>query len=592
MIQHGKDHPGTGRTRLLTGLLAAVLLALVASTLQPWSAAANSEGDSLYTRKSTNEFVAAARVIRLEHSGAANGTLLGTFERASTDGTPSAFVLRTSKDDGRTWRTLTTLPDPLTGENHPSDRMWQPFLFELPKKMGKYPAGTLLLAGNIEPGANTRSDFVLWRSTDHGASWDFQSIVQTGGGTDGAPHGGSGVWEPFLTLDGEGRLAMFFADERRQPERAQVIAHIVSEDGGETWSANPDGSTNFEPGLVVDVESESATDRPGMPTTATLPDGRMVLAYEICGAGRNCEAYTKTSTDGGSTFGEGPADLGKMAVTSDGRYLGSSPYLVWSPAGGPNGQLMMMGMRTRYVAGNEFTPEDRQAVFVNDPDAKGPWSWTPAPFKPVEGPDKNCKTSYSPHMLLDHTGRSVRLTATTAHGGPTDCKVGTDVASSGVLPYASATAGGSTPGWIDYGGDKSIAGSTGWTDYRLEGDVRITGGSEAGLLARTSDPRDGADAHNGYYVGVTSKSVVLGKQDGSWQQLKDVAIPGGLKAGKWYRLTVDVDGCDIKVTGRPSGSTGKAVGFTHTDCSFKSGAIGVSERAGTGSWRNIKVLKS
>nr|WP_240929322.1 exo-alpha-sialidase [Streptomyces coryli] len=591
----------------MTGLLTALLLALVAGAVQPLGATANSPGESMYTRQSQNEFVGSARVIRLEHSGSANGTLIGTFEHASVDGSPSEFVLRTSKDDGETWRTLTELRDPLTGEHHPSDRMWQPFLFELPQKMGKYPAGTLLMAANIEPGANTRSDFVLWRSADHGASWDFQSVVQTGGGTDGAPHGGTGIWEPFLTVDGAGRLAMFFADERKQPEHAQVIAHIVSEDGGETWSANPDGSKNFEPGLVVDVQSDSATDRPGMPTTATLPDGRMVLAYEICGAGRNCEAYTKTSTDGGMTWGSGPSDLGEMAVSSDGRYLGSSPYLVWSPAGGENGRLLMMGMRTRYAGTNEFTPEDRQAVFAKDPDASGPWSWAPAPFQPVEGPDPNCKTSYSPHMLLDDTGRSVRLTTPTATGGPTDCMVGTGAANSGVLPYTSTFQDG-TAGWIDYGGcwktaggvlsetcggsggNKSVAGSTGWTDYRLDGEVRIDSGDQAGFLVRASDPRKGTDAHKGYYVGVTSKNIVLGKQDGGWQQLEQAAIPGGLKTGKWYRLTVDVDGCDIKVTGRAADSA--PVAFAHTDCSFTSGAIGVRDQAGTGSWRKISVTES
>ncbi|MBW8089193.1 hypothetical protein [Streptomyces hygroscopicus] len=74
--------------------------------------------------------------------------------------------------------------------------------------MGEFPAGTLLLAGNIAPSEKVRTDFVLWRSTDHGAHWNFQSILQTGGGSVGAPHGGSGIWEPFLTVDGAGRLAM------------------------------------------------------------------------------------------------------------------------------------------------------------------------------------------------------------------------------------------------------------------------------------------------------------------------------------------------------------------------------------------------
>ncbi|WP_425824984.1 family 16 glycoside hydrolase [Streptomyces fractus] len=597
-----------GIARRVFGLLVGLLLSLVTGIAAAPGAVANEDGDSFYTRASSNEFLAYSRIIRLQHSGAADGTLIGTFEHATKDGSASEFVIRTSHDDGATWTTLTTVGDPLTGENHPSDQFWQPFLFELPKKMGKYPAGTLLLAGNMAPSEKVRTDFVLWRSTDHGAHWDFQSVLQTGGGSIGAPHGGSGVWEPFLAVDGAGRLAMYFSDERREPEHAQILAHMVSRDGGDTWSAKPDGSTNFAPGLVVDVQSDSSTDRPGMPTVATLPDGRMVMAYEICGAGRNCEAHTKTSTDGGTTWGAGPSDLGRTAVTSDGRYLGSSPYLVWSPAGGPSGRLLLTGMRTRYTADNAFTPEDRQAVFVNDPDATGPWSWSPAPFGPVADPEQNCSTSYSPHLLLDHSGRSVRYTTATATG-PTGCKEGTAVGNSGVLPYASDFDHGMS-GWIDYGGcwsasggvatercggtggSKSLAGNTGWSDYRLSGDVRIDDdGGQAGFLVRASNPRTGADAHNGYSASVTSKRIVLGKQNGQGKELAEAPIPGGLADGTWYHLTVDAVGCDLRVTGTPAHSTGTPVNlhYTDPDCSFTKGAIGLRDQAGTASWRNVTV---
>ncbi|MBO3678740.1 hypothetical protein [Streptomyces sp. NEAU-YJ-81] len=184
---------------------------------------------------------------------------------------------------------------------------------------------------------------------------------------------------------------------------------------------NPARSTNFAPGLVVDVRSDVNTDRPGMPTVATLPDERMVLAYEICGEGRNCEAQ----------------------------------------------------------------------------------------IGPVVDPAQNCSTSYSPHLLLDASGRTVRFTTATATAtGPTGRMEATAVANSGVLPYADAFAKGRS-GWVDYGGcwttsggvlsetcggtggNKSIAGSTGWTDYRLAGDVRIDGGAAAGFVVRASDPGEG-----------------------------------------------------------------------------------------------------
>ncbi|MCA1217208.1 exo-alpha-sialidase [Streptomyces sp. 8L] len=590
--------------------MAALILAATAGVATSPSASANAPGGSMYTRASANEFLAYSRVIRLEHSGTANGTLIGTFEHASLDGTASGFVIRASDDDGATWRTLTTVTDPLTGAGHPSDQFWQPFLYELPKQMGAYPAGTLLLAGNIAPSSQARTDFVLWRSTDQGAHWSYQDIVQTGGGGSGAPHGGSGIWEPFLTEDGAGRLAMYFSDERQEPAHAQIIAHMVSDDGGATWSANPDGSTNFAPGLVADVESTSDTDRPGMPTVATLPDGRMVMAYELCGDGRNCEAHTKTSTDGGTTWGSGPSDLGTEAVTSDGRYLGSSPYLVWSPQGGPSGELLLTGMRTRFTGSNDFAPEDQQAVFVKDPDSTGSWSWTPAPFQPVATSDTSCKTNYSPDLLLDSTGATFRYTTATV-GGAAGCEEGTAVGNAAVLPYTSDFANG-TSGWIGYGGcwttsggvlsetcggdggNKSIAGSTGWTDYRLSGDVRIDSGSQAGFVVRASDPATGADALDGYYVGVSATSLFLGRQNGGWTALADTPVPGGLTTGAWYHLDVRVAGCTLDVTGSPADSDGQTVSLSYQDpdCTFTHGAIGVRDQSTTASWRNISVTSA
>lgn len=593
------------RTRAVSAVVIGALIAALAAVVPTMSATANDPGSSMYTRSSPDERLAYSRVIRLEHSGSENGTLLGTFEHATTNGASSDFVIRRSTDDGTTWSTLTTVSDPLTGANHPSDQLWQPFLYEFPTQIGRFPAGTLVLLGNMAPSTKDATNFVFWRSTDHGASWSYEHTLQSGGGSVGAPHGGSGVWEPFVTMNGRGQLVMFFSDERTEPGHAQILAHVVSNDGGLTWSANPDGSTNFAPGLVVDVESTSATDRPGMPTVAILPNGDMVLAYEICGDGRNCEAHTKTSTDDGDTFGTGSSDLGTQAVTDDGRYLGSSPYIVWTPAGGPNGQLLLTGMRTRYASSNGFTPEDRQAIFVKDPTSTGDWSWMPAPFEPTTASAVACSASYSPDLLLSEDGRRVRYTTATAVGS-TGCAENTEEGTVGALPYASDFAAGQS-GWIGYGGcwttsnailsdtcggsdgDKSIAGSTGWTNYTLTGDIRIDSGGQAGLLVRATDPGVGADALHGYYVGVTATRLFMGREDGGWTELASTALPAGLPKGAWYHMSVRVSGCTISVTGRPEATT-MPISLTHTDTGcLPHGAVGVRDQGATASWRSLTV---
>lgn len=195
------DHGSKARRMSAFVALIAVAAMGLAIGIVSGPARANDPGNAFYSPSSSNEFMAYSRVIRLQYSGSANGTLIGTFEHRNLDGTPTDFVIRKSTDDGATWSTLTTLGDPLSGSGHPSDQMWQPAFFEFPTAMGGYPAGTLLLQGNMAPSSNTSTNFVEWRSTDGGASWSYVSNFQNGGGE------GSGIWEPFMALDSAGNLA-------------------------------------------------------------------------------------------------------------------------------------------------------------------------------------------------------------------------------------------------------------------------------------------------------------------------------------------------------------------------------------------------
>jgi hypothetical protein len=543
------------------------------------------------TRGSTNELLAYSRVIRLEHSGAANGTLLGSFEHADTSGAATSLLIRKSTDDGTTWSTLATLADPLTGAGHPSDQIWQPFFYELPTTMGSLAAGTLLLVANIAPSSNSTTDFVEWRSTNGGSTWTYISDFQTGGGT------GSGIWEPFLATDSSGNLVAYFSDERQNSTHSQKLSHIVSTDGGVTWSANPNGSTRVSPGLVDDVASATQADRPGMATVARTGSGTYVMSFEACGPTYGCEVRIKTSTNGDS-WGSGPADMGTAPTTTDGRTLHNTPYIAWSPAGG--GQLML-------AASLESAGESGQVIFTNTTNGSGSWYWTPAPFHPV-GSASNCSINYSPNLLVSDSGESVRYTAPTTVGGGTGCAEGTAQGNAGVLPFASDFDGGDS-GWIDYngcwstasgvysdtcagtGGDKAISGSTSWGDYTLQGDVKINSGTEAGFVIRASNPAAGADSLNGYYIGVTSTQIMLGREANSWTPLTTVSIPGGLALNTWYHLAVQAVGCTFVISGLPAGSTSTPTSLTYTDtgCTFTQGAIGVRDYNSTASWRNITV---
>jgi hypothetical protein len=525
--------PPHRRLRRTWAALFAALAALLA--VQAPAAHANVTGSVLYAPASSTEGMAYVRMIRLAHSGAADGRLLATFEHWNTNGAQSDYVIRQSTDDGASWSTLTTVP----GDTY----SYQPFLFEYPQQLGSYPAGTLLLVGATLPADRAGVSFREWRSFDHGATWTSVGVVQTSPGADG-----DGIWEPFVGLDRAGNLVMYFSDERQNATYSQFLGHMISTDGGDTWSANLDGSTKFAPGEVKDVASTIQADRPGMVTIAKIaPTGEYVMTYELCGPA-NCSVHYKKSSDG-DTWGSGPTDTGTMAETSDGRYLEGTPVLAWSPQGGPDGELLLSGHDEVRAAGG--APENQAIVLVNTNAGSGSWSWMPSPIAvpTAAGNSSQCGLNYSPDLLVSADGTAVRYSAAGA-AGPFTCEELTGSANAGVLPDAADFSAGDG-GWDQYGGaftasggvysetaggtggNKSVTGSTGWTNYDVTADVRLENvgsAGNAGLLVRATDPTSGTDNVDAYYVGVSTSSVIIGKEGYGWTQLAAGSIPGGLAA--------------------------------------------------------------
>lgn len=545
------------------------------------------------------EHLAYARVIRLSHSGSANGTLLGSFEHW-TDGSPGIGFVRRSTDDGKSWSTAATIQDPETGAGHPSDVFWQPFLYEFPRTIGGFPAGTLLLSAHLETQGGGVTNLELWRSTDHGTTWTYVGLVQRGGPSP------AGIWEPFITDDGGQNLLYFFSDERQRDTHSQMLVHVVSADGGKTWSAKADGSTANPPGLVLDVSSSQQPDRPGMVTVAKMPDDSWAMTFEICGGDNGCAVHFKKSTDHGQTWGTGPGDLGVRLQTTDGRSFSSSPYIAWSPAGGAKGTLFVAACHTGYGGGT--APEEYQAVFLNSNGGDGDWNWMPGPARVGEdGSTGNCSINYSPSLLPSADGLTLRYSAASQSKSQT-CAERTTDAAAGVLPYASPFAFGNAAGWLGYGGcwtvdadgvysdtcpsgagNKSITGSTGWADYVLHGQVKMDAQGGSGFLVRVSDPGTGADTHRGYFIGLGT-DLFLGRQDRSWTQLKATPLSQSF-AGVWYDVTVRAQGCAFQISAAPADKSQPAteLDYTDTGCTMTSGAVGVRDMTANTSWRDITV---
>jgi hypothetical protein len=161
-------------------------------------------------------------------------------------------------------------------------------------------------------------------------------------------------------------------------------------------------------------------------------------------------------------------------------------------------------------------------------------------------------------------------------------------------------ADGNALGWRTYGGSWSVAGSrlqagsslggkaqldTNFGDFSYDADVTVTsGGGDAGLTFRVTNPAGGADAYNGYYAGISPAGrVVLGRAANNWTQLGSATMP--VTAGTSYRLRVTAIGASIKVYVNDMVTPKISV----TDGTFASGSDGVRVFNAAAAFDNVAI---
>jgi hypothetical protein len=318
------------------------------------------------------------RLIRLNHSGSANGTLLATFEQSpGNTGNKPVFPIYRSTDDGKTWTHLSDIVD--TQNNW--GMVWQPQLFEMPQTIGNVPAGTILAAGySVQFGSNwvhRYGKIDLYRSDDHGLTWQFMSNIAQAGDYDHP------IWEPFFAIDKYGNLVCYYSDEREHEVHSQKLVHQVSADGGYTWGP-----------VVEDVALADSSLRPGMPVVTKMGNGQYMMVYEVVGMNAN-PIHFRFSNDG-VNWGD-PLNVGTKLTSVDGVTPGSSPYVVWSPVGGPKGTLIVSGKFQVPLSsrGSDY--------FVNYNYGIGPWYRMQGPLTYTS----NNMTGYSHSMALSPDGQSI-----------------------------------------------------------------------------------------------------------------------------------------------------------------------------------------
>lgn len=356
------------------------LLGLTVLTAGPAAAVTTGNGSLVYASPAQGSFpdkggATYSKIIVLKHSGSANGTILVTYDQLTWVNGVQVYPIYRSTDNGATWTHLTDVVP--SSDFSTLIRTSQPFLYEVPQATGGLAAGTLLLAGNIMPSDKSSTRIVIYKSTDHGATWSLLSTVDTGGPAtyDPSPTSTtSSIWEPSLNIDANGDLVCYFSDERQKVYDSsgkdtstsilQAVSYHVSTDGGQTWGAE---------GNVAAIPDDS--DRPGMITVTKLGNGQYMATYEVVNQPsqslNTAVVYSKLSSDGITWTAN---SLGTQVKLANGRGMGSSPFVRWVPAGGPNGTVIVSSKWAVDSGGNISGGEN---FYVNYNYGQGSWEQMP-----------------------------------------------------------------------------------------------------------------------------------------------------------------------------------------------------------------------
>ncbi|MFD9697559.1 sialidase family protein [Lentzea sp. NPDC059081] len=360
--------------RLRAFLAILITVVSLAGAVTPAMAAGTEVGPGMYPR-----------VVRLQHSGSANGTYLASAVAFPSGSSGVGRIY--SSTDGRTYRTIATISDPTASRG-----ICCGTLYELPSAVGGLPAGTLLWAASFGGDNHSASQPMViraWRSTDQGRTWQFLATIATA-------RNAGGIWEPEFAVASNGRLVAYYSDET-DSAHSQKLVQATSANGVD-WTAPSD---------IVAVSNRD--DRPGMPGVRRLPNGTFLMAYEICGPTYGCAAMLRTSSDG---LGWGSVTSpGSRPATSNGTYFAHTPTIALT------GSTVVLIGQVLLTANGTAQSGNGGAVLVGT--VGGTWTQRTAPVA-VAGPSVGSPgpvQNYSPSLVFSSDGRSLAEVTTADKSG-------------------------------------------------------------------------------------------------------------------------------------------------------------------------------
>ncbi|OCT12864.1 hypothetical protein A8709_21265 [Paenibacillus pectinilyticus] len=127
---------------------------------------------------------------------------------------------------------------------------------------------------------------------------------------------------------------------------------------------------------------------------------------------------------------------------------------------------------------------------------------------------------------------------------------------------------------------KRTMGSTGWSDYTVESDIKGIDALNSGIMVRVQNPAQGGagndaglgtDFYQGYLAVIGGNAVSLGKQNYNWTTLASTA--GTYNTNTWYHMKVVVSGNNIKVY--VGDMTTPKIDYTDNNNPFITGKVGM-----------------
>jgi len=308
-----------------------------------------------------------------------NGTIVASIQSPQASGKTGGTIFE-STDDGLSFHVIGHIDEPLASGN-----LCCTTLYELPRALGKLPAGALLWAASTGWGQTAAPmKLPVWSSIDGGKTWSPLSTIAAG--VIYTLH--HGLWEPEFSLLDDNTLVCHFSDET-DPAHSQKLVEVRTTDGL-SWSAPKETVALADGGL-----------RPGMAIVRRGPAGVFYMSYEVCGVpGDNCTAHLRTSTDGWN-WGS-PTDIGLRPSTVDGKYFQHAPTLMWTSAPGQFGRFFLVGQVT-FDKNGGVAAANGNFVMANAENATMPWYGIAAPTPVTPAPyDDSCPNYSSPLLPLDN----------------------------------------------------------------------------------------------------------------------------------------------------------------------------------------------